>query len=158
MEGYDVVTVDDHKIGKVVGESGTFLIVEQGALLKSKHPLPREFAHVDEAEQQVRVTVAKEIVSDSPKIDGENFDQQAAAEYYGLAPSPGPGTEGYGVSDAGDPSRSSEEQAARDGLVPPEEERARIREGDEQSGLPASSPALLGDRVAGIDERDEQDS
>jgi hypothetical protein len=156
MEGYDVVTVDDHKIGRVVGESGQFLIVEQGALLKSKHPLPREFAHVDESERQVRVTVPKEIVADSPKVD-DDFDEQAAAEYYGLAPSPGPGTEGYGTSDAGDPSRSSEEEAVRQGMVPAEEQRARIREGDEQSGLPGSSPALLGDRVAGIDEREQQD-
>ncbi|HEY7148121.1 MAG TPA: hypothetical protein VH420_01625 [Gaiellaceae bacterium] len=89
MEGYDVVTVDEHKIGKVVGETGAFLIVEQGALLKSKHPLPREFAHVDDSEQQVRVTVPKEMVAGSPKID-ENFDHQAAAEHYGLAPSPAP--------------------------------------------------------------------
>jgi len=157
MEGYDVVTVDDNKIGKVVGESGMFLIVEQGALMKSKHPLPREFAHVDDSEQQVRVTVPKEIFADSPKVD-DDFDEQAAAEYYGLAPSPGPGTEGYGVSDAGDPSRSSEEQAARQGLEPAEEERARIREGDGQSGLPESSPALLGDRLDGIDERDQERS
>ena len=155
MQGYDVVTVDDHKIGKVVGESGQFLIVEQGALLKSKHPLPREFAHVDESEQQVRVTVPKEIVSDSPKID-DDFDERAAAEYYGLTPSSGPGTEGYGTSDAGDPSRSSEEQAARQGLEPAEAERAQIREGQEQSGLPESSPGLLGDRVAGIDEREQE--
>jgi hypothetical protein len=157
MEGYDVVTVDDHKIGKVVGETGAFLIVEQGALLKSKHPLPREFAHVDDSEQQVRVTVPKEIVADSPKIDDDHFDEQVAAEYYGIAPSPGPGTEGYGVSDAGDPSRSSEEQAARQGLDPAVEERARIREGDAQSGLPESSPALLGDRLSGIDEREQEE-
>ena len=157
MEGYDVVTVDDNKLGKVVGETGKFLIVEQGALLKSKHPLPREFAHVDDAEQQVRVTVPKEIFSDSPKID-DDFDEQAAAEYYGLTPSSGPGTEGYGVSDpaVGDPSRSSEEQAGRQGVDPAVEERAAIREGGEESGLPASSPALLGDRVAGIDEREQE--
>ena len=37
MEGYDVVTVDEHKVGKVVGEDGNYLIVEQGTLLKSKH-------------------------------------------------------------------------------------------------------------------------
>jgi hypothetical protein len=42
-------------------------------------------------------------------------------------------------------------------MVPAEEQRARMREGDEQSGLPGSSPALLGDRVAGIDEREQQD-
>jgi hypothetical protein len=140
MEGYDVVTVDDRKIGKVVGQSGQFLIVEQGALMKSKHALPREFAHVDDSERQVRVTVPKEIVSDSPKLDGD-FDEQAVAEHYGLTPSTGPGTEGY------------EEQGAETA----EEERARIREGGEQSGLPESSPALLGDRVAGIDERDQEE-
>jgi hypothetical protein len=159
MEGYDVVTVDDNKLGKVVGETGPFLIVEQGALLKSKHPLPREFARVDDSEQQVRVTVPKEIFADSPEVD-DDFDERAAAEYYGLTPSSGPGTEGYGVSDAavGDPSRSSEEQAARQDLEPAAQERAEIREGDEQSGLPASSPALLGDRVAGIDERQQEES
>ena len=158
MEGYDVVTVDDNKLGKVVGETGTFLIVEQGALLKSKHPLPREFAHVDDAEQQVRVTVPKEIFSESPKID-DDFDERAAAEYYGLTPLSGPGTEGYGVSDpaVGDPSRSSEEQAARQGIEPAVQERAEIREGGDESGLPASSPALLGDRVAGIDERQQEE-
>jgi hypothetical protein len=159
MEGYEVVTVDDDKIGKVVGESGNFLIIEQGALLKSKHALPREFAHVDETEQKVRVTVPKEIVDDSPKIDDENFDESLTAEHYGLAPSNGPGTEGYGVTDAeaGDPSRSSAEQAIRQGMESAEEERARIREQDAHSGLPRSSPGMLGDRVADIDERDQQE-
>jgi hypothetical protein len=159
MQGYDVITVDEDRVGKVVGESGNFLIVEQGTLLKSKHPLPRELAHVDESEQTVRVTVPKEIIQESPKVDDEGFDELAAAEHYGLAPSTGPGTEGYGVTDAeaGDPSRSSAEQATRQGLESAEEERARIREGDEQSGLPESSPALLGDRLAGIDERDQEE-
>jgi hypothetical protein len=138
MEGYDVVTVDDQKIGKVVGESGDFLIVEQGTLRKSKHPLPREFAHVDDSEQQVRVTVPKEIVADSPTAD-EELDERAVKEHYGLTDAPGPGGEGYG------------EQPE-----PTEEERARIRDGGEQSGLPGSSPALLGDRLSGIDERDQE--
>jgi hypothetical protein len=157
MEGYDVVTVDDQKIGKVVGESGDFLLVEQGALLKSKHAVPRELTHVDDSEQKVRVTVPKEIVDDSPKIEDDGFDERVVAEHYGLGPSSGPGTEGYGVTDASDPSRSSEEQAARQGIEPAEEERARIREGDEQSGLQESSPALLGDRLAGIDEREQEE-
>ena len=139
MEGYDVVTVDEHKVGKVVGESGNFLIVEQGTLRKSKHPLPREFAHVDDAEQQVRVTVPKEIVSDSPTVEDE-IDERAVNEHYGLTPAPGSGAEGYG-------------EAPEDA----EEERARILEGDEQSTLPESSPALLGDRLAGIDERDQEE-
>ena len=159
MEGYEVITVDEDKVGKVVGESGNFLIVEQGTLLKSKHALPRELAHVDESEEKVRVTVPKEIIQESPKVDDEGFDEQAAAEHYGLAPSNGPGTEGYGVTDAeaGDPSRSSAEQASRQGLESAEEERARIREREGQSGLQSSSPALLGDRLAGIDEREQEE-
>ena len=138
MEGYDVVTVDEHKIGKVVGESGDFLIVEQGAILKSKHALPREFAHVDDSQQLVRVTVPKEIVSDSPKVDDDRIDEREVAEHYGLSTPPGPAPEG-------------------EGEMPAEEERARIREGDEQSALPESSPALLGDRLSGIDERDQEE-
>lgn len=158
MEGYEVVTTDDSKVGKVVGESGNFLIIEQGTLLKSKHALPRELAHIDESEQKVRVTVPKEIIDDSPKIDDDSFDERAAAEHYGLAPSEGPGTEGYGVTDAeaGDPSRSSAEQAARQELESPEEQRARMREHDGNSGLPSSAPAMLGDRVADIDEQEQQ--
>ena len=94
MEGYEVVTVDEHKIGKVIGESGDFLIVEQGALLKSKHALPREFAHVDDSAQLVRVTVPKEIVSESPKVD-DRIDEREVAEHYGLATSPdSPASEG----------------------------------------------------------------
>ena len=139
MEGYDVVTVDEHKIGTVVGESGDFLIVEQGALLKSKHALPREFAHVDDSAQLVRVTVPKEMVSDSPKVE-DRIDEREVAEHYGLSNSPGPASD-----------------VPEEGPRPAEEERARIREGDEQSGLPESSPALLGDRLAGIDERDQEE-
>ena len=139
MEGYEVITVDENKVGKVVGESGDFLIVEQGALLKSKHALPREFAHVNEAQQQVVVTVPKEILADSPKVD-DGFDEREVAEHYGLTTAPGPGGEGYGRTPPA-----------------PEEERARIRDGNEQSGLPGSSPAMLGDRLGGIDERDQEE-
>jgi hypothetical protein len=153
MDGYDVVTTDDEKIGKVVGESGAYLIIEHGALRKSKHALPREFAHVDESEQQVRISVSKNVFCDSPKLNGE-LDEQAVAEHYGLAPSPGPGTEGYGESVAGDPSRSAEEQGSRDGVMPAAEERARIQGGHENSGLPQESPALLGDHLADVDERE----
>ena len=90
MEGYDVVTIDDEKVGTVAGESGDYLIVEHGLIRKSKHALPRQFAHVDDGEQQVRITVGKEIFLDSPELDGD-LDEQAVREYYGLAPSQDPG-------------------------------------------------------------------
>jgi hypothetical protein len=149
MEGYDVVTIEDEKVGTVAGTSGDFLIIDHGLLRKSKRALPRQFAHVDEAEQEVRITVGKEVFLDSPELDGD-LDEQAVREYYGLAPSQAPGTEGYGVTGPGDPARSSEEQAQRAGLEPTESERARMRE--EEPEL-EESPALLGDRMAGVEER-----
>ena len=153
MEGYDVVTVDDEKVGTVVGESGDYLIVEHGLIRKSKRALPRQFAHFDDNERQVRVTVGKETFLDSPELDGE-LDERAIGEYYGLGPSEGPGTEGYGVSDRGDPARSSQEQAQRDGVEPAEQERARIRQGEPEL---EESPALLGDRMAGVEEERQEE-
>ena len=149
MEGYDVVTYDDDKVGTVAGESGDFLIVEHGLIRKAKHALPRELAHVDPEAEQVRITVIKEIFFDSPELDDGKLDERAVSEHYGLAPSEGPGTEGYGVTDRGDPARSSEEQALRDGIEPTEAERARIRKGEPEI---EESPGLLGDRMAGVEE------
>ena len=86
MEGYDVVTIEDEKVGKVVGTHGDYLIVEQGTIRKSKHALPRTFAEVDEGEKAVRMTVTKDIFCDSPKVNGE-VDETAIAVHYGLADS-----------------------------------------------------------------------
>jgi hypothetical protein len=150
MEGYDVVTIDDEKVGTVVGQSGDYLIVEHGLLRKSKRALPRQLvAHFDDGERQVRITVGKEIFLDSPELDGDP-DERAVGEYFGLAPSEGPGTEGYGVTERGDPARSSQEQAQRAGVEPAEEAKARIRKGEPEL---EESPALLGDRMAGIEEQ-----
>ena len=100
MEGYDVVTIEDEKVGKVVDTHGDNLIVEQGTIRKSKHALPRTFAEVDDGEQVVRMTVTKDIFCDSPKIDGE-VDETAIALHYGLAEdSEAPATEGYDEIDA----------------------------------------------------------
>jgi hypothetical protein len=142
MEGYEVVTSEDEKVGKVVGQTGGYLIIEQGTLRKSKHAVPREFAHVDESEHQVRMSVSKNVLRDSPKLDGE-LDEQAVAAHYGLAASPtAPAKEGV------------EQAEHRTGVSPTPEERAQIREGVEDSGLPQESPALLGDRLTDVDERD----
>jgi hypothetical protein len=136
MEGYEVVTTEDEKVGKVVGTHGDHLIVEQGTIRKSKHALPRTFAEVNDGEQVVRMSVSKNIFCDSPKIDGE-VDETAIAEHYGLA----------GGSEA--PPMGSELQAERAGITPAPEERAKTREqlgGETDQGVPAESPALLGDR------------
>jgi hypothetical protein len=154
MEGYEVVTIDDKKVGTVAEASGEFLIVEHGMLRKSKNALPRQFAHVDDGEEQVRITVSKELFLNSPDFDEDEPDVQAVRDYYGLAPSEGPGTEGYGVTTPGDPARSAEEQGLRAGVEPAESERARMRE--ERPEI-EESPAMLGDRTAGVEERGRED-
>ena len=83
MKGYDVRTIDDDKIGHVVDTDGDFLIVEHG-LLHSKHALPKTFAEVDADNEVVRTTLSKDLIYDSPKVNGE-LDRQAVAEHYGLA-------------------------------------------------------------------------
>lgn len=147
MEGFDVKTVDEERIGHVVGESGEFLIVEQGHLRKTKHALPREFADVDESARVVLMTVSKEIFSDSPKVENGSVDEQAVREHYGLSFATEP-----------DPSGTAEADAPRAGVETGPEERSRARHEIDRadSGLPDESPAFLGDRVAGIDEREQQ--
>src|SRR5689334_16643658 len=60
MEGYDVVTSDEQKVGQVVGTTPAFLIVERGAVFfRSRHPVPKEFAHADDERRRVTVTLSK---------------------------------------------------------------------------------------------------
>jgi len=150
MEGFEVVTSEEDKLGQVVGIEGDYLIVEHGTLRKTRHAIPKIFAHIDEGEEIVCVTVSKEIIESSPKIENGSIDRQAVAEHYGLASAAdAPGTEGYGETVPDDPGRSAEEQEARAGVRTATEERIEIRERMEQSGeaeLP-SSPGLLGDRT-----------
>ena len=82
MEGYDVLTVDDDKVGHVIEQDGDYLIVEHG-LLKTKHALPKIFAEVDGDAKVVRTTLSKDLIYDSPKVNGE-LDRTAVAEHYGL--------------------------------------------------------------------------
>ena len=86
MEGQDVVTSDDHKIGTIVGERDGFAIVEMGHVFKSKHALPLEFLHEFEGVQ--RATVDKDLVGKSPKLDGDEIDANAVRMYYGLVEVP----------------------------------------------------------------------
>jgi hypothetical protein len=84
MQGYDVVSHEDEKvIGRVVDKVGGNYIVEQGLLRKTKHALPEEFAHVDEAGERIVLTIPKELVADSPKVNGD-VDEDAVAAHYGL--------------------------------------------------------------------------
>ena len=149
MEGYDVVTSDDCNVGRVVALEGDNLIIEHGTFRKAKHAVPKTFAHSDEAEHVVRLSVSKEIVESSPKIDNGALDDRAIAEHYGLAGGfEAPETAGYGDVLPDDPGLSAEQDAIRTGVTPAPEERLRVREEMEHPEKElGSSPGMLGDRL-----------
>src|SRR4051794_14888713 len=128
MTGYDVLTTDDQRIGSVVDTRGDYLIVESGRLRKTRHALPKAFAHFVDADQIVRVTVSKELVDDSPRV-GDDLDERAVARHYGLAGGyEHPETEGEGEVLPDDPAESAAVDGARHGIMPAEQQRAEIRE------------------------------
>ena len=148
MQGYDVMTSDDKKVGQVVGVAGTNLIVERGSILKSRRPLPRAFAHVDDERRIVRTTISKELFETAPKLDGEP-DERAINQHYGLAGGfEDPPTQGYGEVLPDDPAGTAEEDAERAGLEPAPAASVRIREEMRPGEAPAApeSPGLLGSR------------
>jgi hypothetical protein len=152
LEGYEVITSEDSKAGHVVGVEGDNLIVEQGKLFKSRHALPRTFAHVDDGEQVVRASVSKDVLGTSPKVEDGEVDERAVAEHYGLAAAyESPPAEGAGELTPDDPAWGAERDRQRAGDEATEEERARIRTGMAPGEGPLdeiSSPGLTGgDRV-----------
>jgi hypothetical protein len=127
MQGYDVVTHDDEKVvGHVVEKVGQNYIVEQGTLRKSKHALPEQFAHVDEAGRRLVITIPKDLLGNSPKVNGD-VDEDAVAAHYGLSDTTVDDPPGYVDSEV-------------------VEERVSAREGNEPTDGIRESPALLGDR------------
>jgi hypothetical protein len=150
MKGFQVVTSDDCKFGEVVDVQADHLIVEHGTLRKRKYAVPETFAHADASERTVRLSVSKEIVENSPKLENGSIDADGVAAHYGLAEATAaPETEGYGDLLPDDPGRSADEEALQAGRETADQQRASMREDGfrpEQEDL-GSSPGLLGDRV-----------
>jgi hypothetical protein len=148
MEGYEVITSDDSKVGHVVGVQGDNVIVEHGTLFKSRHALPQTFVHVDDGERIVRASVSKGVVQSSPKVEDGDVDERAVAEHYGLAAGhDAPPTEGAGETLPDDPAWGAERDRQRAGAEATEEERARIRAGTAPGEGPLdeiSSPGVTG--------------
>jgi hypothetical protein len=148
MEGYEVITSDDCKFGRVVAESGGNLIVEHGTLRKSRRPLPRTFAEIHDDEQVVRATVSKEVLESAPACDGDGVDDAAVAEHYGLAEAfEAPETQGYGEVLPDDPARTAYDDARSAGIDAPEEQRVATRQNMDPGQGPndgGGSPGLLG--------------
>jgi hypothetical protein len=133
MEGFEVIGSDDNKIGTIVAVEDDLLIVEGGLVRKTRHAVPVVFAEQGD-DHAVRLTLAKDVVTDSPAV-GDDLDRQAIAEYYGLAEAfDAPETQGEGELAPGDPALSAEQEGRAAGVEPAAERRARIREGHSQAG------------------------
>jgi hypothetical protein len=132
MEGYDAIGSDEGKLGHVVEVDGDFVIVEEGHLRKKRYAIPTAFAHADDGEQVVRLTVSKSLVEDSPALKGGELDRRAVAEHYGLAEGyTAPETEGYGELTPDDPAISAEQEGLRAGVEPAAQQRVASRQGQE---------------------------
>jgi hypothetical protein len=135
VEGYEVIGSDGGKVGHVVGVESGLLIVESGLLRKSRRAVPAAFAHADDDERVVRLSLSRELVEESPALEDGEVDHRAVAAHYGLAEgSEAPETEGYGDVRPDDPAWSAEHLERRSGVEPAVEQRAKIREGESEAG------------------------
>ena len=120
-EGQTIVSADDHTIGKVVGQRDDCVLVSTGHVFKATHAIPASFIH--EHEGELRATVSKEIVNDSPQVDEDAFDCEAVLRHYGLLDE--------GVVDPDPTLDNAETEGARHGIDPPPERRVgTLRETD----------------------------
>jgi hypothetical protein len=127
MRGYELVTLDDDKVGNICEEDGDFLIVEHG-IFNTKHAVPSTFVELDDVNKKARTTLSKQLIHSSPKVHDGGHDIRAIAEHYGLAQGfDDPLTRGYGDVLPDDPGRTAEEDAVRAG-VDPISSRVRTRE------------------------------
>ena len=103
--------------------------METGHVFKTTHAIPSSFLH--EHDGQLRATVAKEIVHDSPQVDADAFDCDSVLRHYGLG---GP----YEVDP--DPTLdNAETEGARHGVDPSPEKRIGTL-GETDSQLPPDGP------------------
>jgi hypothetical protein len=84
MEGYEVIGSDGGKLGHVINVDGDLLVVEEGRLRKARYAIPKAFAHPNDQEQVVRLTVSKQLIEDSPPLKNGELDPAAVAAHYGL--------------------------------------------------------------------------
>ena len=145
MEGYELRTVDDDKVGEVVATWREHVIVERGRLRKSRHAVPTAFVQPDDAARVVHTTLSKSIIEDSPEVGEGDVDEEQIARYYGLAwGDEAPDTLGYGVLNPDDPAHGPAADAQAADIATTEEERARIRQGTAPGEGPLDSSSIRG--------------
>jgi hypothetical protein len=149
MDGFDVFTFDDHKVGHVVGRSGRFLVVEHGTVFKHRRPVPETFATVDEDARVVRLNISKEILESAPEVRDGDVDEAASADHYGLAGGyAAPETVGYGRIEDSETALSAEREELDRLGTSATEERAerlgRLEPGQGPDDRPMPSPGVTG--------------
>jgi hypothetical protein len=151
MEGQEVVTSDDQKLGTVVAERDGCVIVESGHVFKHKHAIPRDYLH--EHEGVLRATVTKEVIHGSPKVDVDDFDVSAVRRHYGLdtefVTDPDPdGTESAetAAAAAGQQPAPAQRVATLGGANDPSVDSPVIRDRQANAADPAGVTANLSDR------------
>ena len=133
MEGYDVLTSDDDKVGRVVGRRGAVPVVETGHLLKrstrSRRRSPTRTRRSASSGSRSRGTSSH----DSPKVSDDDFDEAEVASTTASQratrrrrPSRPPASSSPTI-----PAISAEQEGARHGIEPAEQRRAEIRENRE---------------------------
>ena len=128
MEGYQVITSDDEVLGEVVKADQDFLIVDHKHLLKEHHyAVPTAFAHADDSEHVVRLSISKQLIEQAPEVKHGEFDREAIAIHYGLVDAPSD-------IDPDDPESTEEADELRAGREPAAERRARMLRHEESSG------------------------
>jgi hypothetical protein len=127
MTGYDVISVaDDEQLGTVVREEGDYVVFEHGLLRKQHHAIPKTTVEVDPERRQVRTSLSKTLIGDSPRVEDDGLDTEALARHYGM-----PDASEHAVQ---------ERLATREGV-----------EGERPGGIPEESPAMLGERYSSAD-------
>jgi hypothetical protein len=127
MEDFDVISVaDDKKLGTVVREEGDYVVFEHGLIRKQLHAVPKTTVEVDAERGQVRTSLSRELIEDSPQVGGNGLDTEALARHYGKP--------------------DTSEDAVKDRLTTREE-----LDGDRPGGIPQESPAMLGERYSSAD-------
>ena len=127
MEDFEVISAaDDKKLGTVVREEGDYVVFEHGLIRKQLHAIPKTTIEVDVEGRQVRTSLSKDLIADSPEVEDDRLDTEALARHYG-AP-------------------DTSEEAVMERLAT----RGEV-EGDRPGGIPEESPAMLGERYSSAD-------
>jgi len=68
VKGYDVITTDGKKVGRIAAVTGDFYVVERGTMWKTRSPLHKRFASVDEDTRTIRAGISSQVLLAGPKV------------------------------------------------------------------------------------------